>query len=100
MFQWNIQTVMESLEVGTAVKINSSQRISLIQGGKKRQKFPQTVNHKMSCKFFTAAARQKFSVFYSEKKRGNLMNRIVHKTERKMASEPVKSIWSSKNEHS
>lgn len=28
---------MESLEVGTAVKINSSQRFSLIQGGKKKK---------------------------------------------------------------
>lgn len=38
MFQWNIQTVMESLEVGTAVKINSSQRFSLIQGGEKKDR--------------------------------------------------------------
>lgn len=31
---------MESLEVGTAVKINSSQRISLIQGGEKKTEIP------------------------------------------------------------
>lgn len=60
--------VMESLEVGTAVKINSSQRFSLIQGGEKKRNSHRPLTIKCHASFSQPQRGRSFQSFTVKRK--------------------------------